>query len=202
MHDQPKYLPLRASTFFGDERSARPVLAGTVARGQLRDDPMLYTGKDGGGADVTVFPLAVDARAMARGHERYNIFCSPCHGGTGEGDGMVVHRGYRRPPSLHQDRLRDAPVGISSASSRTASVQCRTASPIKAEDRWAIIAYVRALQLSEHATLADVRPPNEISMAAEPLAATADSPAGPGGIQRRLLIAGARAQSYRRSARS
>ena len=157
MHDQPKYVPMRASTFFGDERSARPVLAGTVARGQLRDDPMLYTGKDGGGADVTAFPFAVDGRALARGQERFDIFCSPCHGRTGEGDGMVVQRGYRRPPSFHQDRLRDAPVGhFFDVITNGFGAMPDYATQIKAVDRWAIIAYVRALQLSEHATLADV----------------------------------------------
>src|SRR5438132_9550115 len=110
MHDQPKYIPLRESTFFTDQRSARPLVAGTVPRGWLREDALLYTGKVNG-ADATVFPFLIDDAAMARGRERFDIFCSPCHGRTGEGDGMVVRRGYRRPPTYHQDRLRDAPVG-------------------------------------------------------------------------------------------
>ena len=156
MHDQPKYVPLRGSAFFGDARSARPVLAGTVARGQLRDDAMLYTGK-AGAADGTAFPFAVDARVMARGQDRFNIYCSPCHGRTGLGDGMVVQRGYRRPPSYHQDRLRDAPVGhFFDVITNGFGAMPDYASQIKAEDRWAIITYIRALQLSEHATLADV----------------------------------------------
>ena len=83
MHDQPKYIPLRESAFFGDARSARPPVAGTVARGQLRDDPMLYTGKRNG-ADAEVFPFAVTDRVMKRGQERFNIYCAPCHGRTGE----------------------------------------------------------------------------------------------------------------------
>src|SRR5205807_3248083 len=103
MHDQPKYVPLRESTFFGDQRSARPIVAGTVARGQLRDDTLLYTGKVNN-ADATVFPFTVDVAVMARGRERFDIYCAPCHGRTGQGDGMVVRRGYRRPPSIHIDR--------------------------------------------------------------------------------------------------
>jgi mono/diheme cytochrome c family protein len=158
MHDQPKYVPLRESPFFGDARSARPVLAGTVARGQLHDDALLATGKVNG-ADATMFPFPVDAKVMARGQERFNIYCSPCHGRTGAGDGMVVQRGYRRPPSFHQDRLRDAPVGhFFDVITNGFGAMPDAAAQIKAEDRWAITAYVRALQLSAHATTADVPP--------------------------------------------
>jgi mono/diheme cytochrome c family protein len=158
MHDQPKYVPLRGSAFFGDGRSARPVPAGTVARGQLHEDSLVYTGKVDG-ADATVFPFTVDARVMARGQERFNIYCSPCHGRTGQGDGMVVQRGYRRPPSYHQDRLRDAPVGhFFDVITNGFGAMPDYAAQIKAEDRWAIIAYLRALQLSEHATFGDVPP--------------------------------------------
>ncbi|HZT77172.1 MAG TPA: cytochrome c [Vicinamibacterales bacterium] len=156
MHDQPKYIPLRESTFFGDERSARPLVPGTVARGQLREDALLYTGKIGD-KDADVFPFPIDARVMARGQERFNIYCSPCHGRTGQGDGMVVRRGYRRPPTFHQDRLRDAPVGhFFDVITAGFGAMPDYAAQIKVEDRWAIIAYVRALQLSEHATAADV----------------------------------------------
>jgi mono/diheme cytochrome c family protein len=156
MHDQPKYIPLRESAFFGDLRSARPLVEGTVARGHLHDDPLLYSGK-AGNADATVFPFAVDARVMTRGQERFDIYCSPCHGRTGQGDGMVVRRGYRRPPSYHQDRLRDAPVGhFFDVITNGFGAMPDYASQIKAEDRWAIVAYVRALQLSEHASVADI----------------------------------------------
>jgi mono/diheme cytochrome c family protein len=156
MHDQPKYVPLRQSSFFGDERSARPLVAGTVARGHLDDDTLLHTGKIGG-ADATMFPFAVDDRTMARGRERFDIYCSPCHGRTGQGDGMVVRRGFRRPPSFHQDRLRNAPVGqLFDVITNGFGAMPDYATLIRAEDRWAIIAYVRALQLSEHATIADV----------------------------------------------
>jgi mono/diheme cytochrome c family protein len=156
MHDQPKYVPLRQSSFFGDERSARPLVAGTVARGALNADPLLHTGKVNG-ADATVFPFAIDAQVMARGQERFNIFCSPCHGAAGLGDGMIVRRGFRRPPTFHQDRLRGAPVGqLFDVITNGFGAMPDYATQIAPADRWAIVAYVRALQLSEHATLADV----------------------------------------------
>jgi mono/diheme cytochrome c family protein len=156
MHDQPKYIPLRESTFFVDERSARPFVTGTVARGHLREDPLLYTGKLNG-ADATVFPFRIDERAMARGRERFDIHCAPCHGRTGQGDGMVVRRGYRRPPTFHQDRLREAPAGhFFDVITNGFGAMPDYAPQISAEDRWKIVAYVRALQVSEHATLADV----------------------------------------------
>jgi len=160
MHDQPKYIPLRESSFFGDVRSARPLVAGTVARGQLHDDPLLYTGKING-ADAELFPFAVTERVMARGQERFNIYCSPCHGRTGQGDGLIVQRGYRRPPSYHQDRLRTAPVGhFFDVMTNGFGAMPDYAGQITPRDRWAIVAYIRALQLSEHATPADV-PPTE-----------------------------------------
>ena len=161
MHDQPKPIPLRASTFFSDERSARPLVEGTVAREHLRDDTLLETGRTGNGKsaneDATVFPFRVDARVIARGRERYDIYCSPCHGRTGNGDGMVVRRGFRRPPSYHDDRLREAPVGhfvdvITNGFGAMADYRQQ----VEPRDRWAITAYIRALQLSEHATMADV----------------------------------------------
>jgi len=156
MHDQPKYIPLRESTFFADQRSARPIIAGTVARGQLYEDTLLSTGRVNG-ADARVFPFPIDERVMARGRERFDIYCSPCHGRTGQGDGMVVRRGYRRPPSYHQDRLRDAPVGhFFDVMTNGFGAMPDYAAQIRVEDRWAIAAYIRALQLSEHATLADV----------------------------------------------
>jgi mono/diheme cytochrome c family protein len=160
MHDQPKYMPMQESTFFADVRSARAPVAGTVARGQLRDDELLYTGKVNG-QPATVFPFPVDETVMTRGRERFDIFCAPCHSRTGQGDGMVVLRGYRRPPSLHQDRLREAPPGhFFDVITNGFGAMPEYATQVKAEDRWAIAAYVRALQLSGHATLADV-PPGE-----------------------------------------
>jgi mono/diheme cytochrome c family protein len=160
MHDQPKYIPLRQSTFFPDQRSARPPVAGTVARGQLYEDALLYTGKVNG-AEATIFPFPIDERLLRRGRERHDIYCSPCHARTGEGDGLVVRRGYRRPPSYHEDRLRNVPVGhFFDVMTNGFGAMPDYAAQIKAEDRWAITAYIRALQLSAHATLSDV-PPGE-----------------------------------------
>jgi len=156
MHDQPKYVPLRASTFFADGLSARAPVPGTVARGTLNEDTLFSTGKVGT-QDATVFPFAVDDKVMRRGQERYDIFCSPCHARTGNGDGMVVQRGYRQPPSLHLDRLRTAPVGhYFDVITNGFGAMPDYAAQIRPEDRWAIAAYVRALQLSAHAALTDV----------------------------------------------
>ena len=156
MHDQPKFIPLRQSTFFADARSARPMVAGTVARGQLNDDELLFTGKSNG-TDATEFPFPIDARVMARGQERFNIYCSPCHGRTGAGDGMVVQRGYRRPPALDIDRLRQAPVGhFFDVMTNGFGAMPDYAAQVRPADRWTIAAYIRALQLSASATMADV----------------------------------------------
>jgi mono/diheme cytochrome c family protein len=156
MHDQPKYRGLRASDFFADGASARPLIANTVARGHLNDDTLLFTGKDGAN-DSTVFPFPVTDEVMARGQERFNIYCSPCHGRTGLGDGMVVRRGYKHPPLFSEQRLLDAPIGhffdvITNGSGQMPDYQ----SQIPVNDRWAIAAYVRALQLSQHASPDDV----------------------------------------------
>jgi len=158
MHDQPKYTPLRESDFFSDRRSARPALEGTVARGQLNDDELLQTGRVNGQLSGE-FPYAVTAEVIARGRERYDIFCAPCHDRTGRGNGMVVRRGYRQPPSLHLDRLRQVPAGHFvdvMANGFGAMPDYRTQVP--ASDRWAIAAYIRALQLSAAATLDQVPP--------------------------------------------
>jgi mono/diheme cytochrome c family protein len=156
MHDQPKYIALRESAFFGDARSARPLVAGTIARGQLHEDTLLYTGKVNE-ADTTVFPFRIDNRVMARGQERFDIFCSPCHGHTGSGDGMVVRRGYRRPPPYNDVRLLNAPIGhFFDVISDGFGAMPDYSAQLNVEDRWAIVAYIRALQLSEHATIDDV----------------------------------------------
>jgi hypothetical protein len=158
MHNQPKFIPLRESGFYADGRSARPLVEGTVARGQLNDDDLLYTGKTAG-QDATEFPYPVTAEVMARGRERYDIFCSPCHDRTGGGEGMVVKRGYRQPPSFHIDRLRQSPVGHFfdvMTNGFGAMPDYRAQVPVR--DRWAIAAYIRALQASANATLDDVPP--------------------------------------------
>lgn len=153
MHDQPRYDPLASSTFFDDGRSARPVVPGTVARGQLRLDEHLYTGKVNG-ALVDTFPFPVTRPVLECGRERYNIYCSPCHDYLGTGHGMIVQRGFQPPLSYHNDRLREAPVGhyfdvITNGFGAMRSYADR----VSPEDRWAIIAYIRALQLSQHAPL-------------------------------------------------
>ena len=158
MHDQPKYIPLRESTFFSDSLSARQPVADTVARGHLDDDTLLYTGRVGNSL-AEEFPFPVDQKVMARGQERFNIYCSPCHGRTGMGDGMVVRRGYRRPPPYDDPRLLAAPVGhFFDVITNGFGAMPDYAAQIVPQDRWAIIAYVRALQLSAHATIADVPP--------------------------------------------
>jgi mono/diheme cytochrome c family protein len=240
MHDQPKYTPLRPSAFFPDGRSARPLVEGTVAREQLRDDVQLYTGKlgtgqqgagqqgsgqsgggqqssqpgggegriqpvtgsgdgqqlgsqvlatasDSGAANqkgntlsqqatpnintlagqqpatqtyqgfATTFPFAIDEAAINRGQERFNIYCSVCHGRTGEGNGPVVLRGYRKPPSLHEARLQNAPAGyIFDVITNGFGAMPDYSAQVSAEDRWKIIAYIRALQLSQRGGMADV----------------------------------------------
>jgi hypothetical protein len=156
MADQPRYEPLARSTFFDDGRAARPLEEGTVARGQLRNDQHLYTGKEGGKL-VDTFPFSVTLERLARGQERYNIFCSPCHDRVGTGQGMIVRRGYRAPASFHIDRLRQAPAGyFFDVMTNGFGVMPDYAQQVHPEDRWAIVAYIRALQLSQHATLADV----------------------------------------------
>jgi hypothetical protein len=160
MHDQPRYEPLEASEFFADGRSARPLVAGTVARGDLREDEHFYTGK-ANGTLVDRFPFPVTRAILERGQERYHIFCSPCHDRIGTGQGMIVQRGFRRSPSFHIDRLREAPVGyFFNVITNGFGSMYDYADRIPPRDRWAIIAYIRALQLSQHATLEEV-PPGE-----------------------------------------
>jgi len=156
MHNQPKYRGLRASTFFADGSSARPFVEGTIARGALQDDEAFFTGKINK-VDVKELPFPIDEKVLDRGEERFNIYCSPCHGRTGEGNGMVVQRGYKTPPTFHQDRLRQADVGhffdvMTNGFGGMPDYKVQ----IAPRDRWAIVAYIRALQLSQHATTADV----------------------------------------------
>jgi mono/diheme cytochrome c family protein len=156
MHDQPRYKPLAESGFFGDSRSARPLLPDTIARGHLKDDALLWTGVEGGKL-AERFPFPLDAGVLRRGAERYGVFCTPCHGALGRGDGMVVRRGYRRPPSFHLDRLRQAPPGhYFDVMTKGFGAMPDYAEQTPVRDRWAIAAYIRALQLSQNATVADV----------------------------------------------
>jgi len=182
MQDQPKMKPFRSSTFFGDGLSARQLVEGTVPRGYLREDTAFYTGKKsknlttatagsvqasatpGVGQnpypdDVETFPFQVTENIVKRGRERYDIFCTVCHGLTGNGDGMIVRRGFRRAASFNDDRLRAAPVGhFFDAVTNGWGAMPSYASQIPVQDRWAIIAYIRALQLSQQNTTATASP--------------------------------------------
>lgn len=156
MADQPAKQPLEPSTFFEDGMASRQPVAGTVARGHLRDQSLLYTGKIGGQL-ADAYPFPIGKAELDRGEERYNIFCAPCHGRTGVGDGMIVRRGYRRPPSFHTDVMRQRQAGyFFDVISNGFGVMPSYAPQIPVRDRWLIAAYVRALQLSQNATLADV----------------------------------------------
>jgi hypothetical protein len=156
MHDQPRYKPYAPSAFFADGLSARPIDPRTVARGDLREDDLLYHGKIGG-KDADVFPFAVTREVLNRGRERYNIFCSPCHGRAGDGAGMIPQRGFRHPPSFHIARLREAPAGhFVDVIEAGFGAMMDHAARVRPRDRWAIAAYIRTLQFSQNATLADV----------------------------------------------
>lgn len=156
MHDAPRYEPLEASTFFTDGRGSRTLVANTVARGTLREDDHLYQGKIDGQL-ANVFPVPVTAEVMARGRERFDVFCSPCHGRTGQGNGMVVQRGFRAPASFHEERLRNAPVGyFFDVQTNGFGAMLDYSAQIPVADRWAIAAYIRALQFSQRATIDDV----------------------------------------------
>jgi mono/diheme cytochrome c family protein len=176
MHDQPKYRPLRASAFFENTSSARPLVEGTIARGTLQTDTAFFTGKNGAML-VSELPFPVTKEVLDRGQERYNIYCTPCHDGTGSGNGVVVQRGYPRPPTYHSDRLRQMEAGyffdvMTNGFGRMPDYRAQ----ITPRDRWNIVAYIRALQLSEHAATSDV-PGGDPTKQAKPAAATGHEPA-------------------------
>ena len=157
MHVQPRQNPLSRSDFYPDQRSARPLVEGTVARGQLHEDTYFYTGKIGSNpGDVMPFP--VTKAVLERGRERYDIYCAPCHSRVGDGNGFVPSRGFaRKPPSYHILRLQKAPLGyFFDVMTNGFGIMPDYASQISPEDRWNIVAYIRALQLSQSATMADV----------------------------------------------
>lgn len=161
MRAQPRYESFERSAFFEDNSSARPPVAGSVARGQLRLDKHLYAGQ-GEQEFAPTFPFTITLAVLERGQERYNIFCSPCHGLLGGGRGIIVDYGLREPPSFHTPELRREPPGYYfDLISRGTRVMPRYASRIAPQDRWAIVAYIRALQLSQNADLSLV-PPDEI----------------------------------------
>ncbi len=174
MHDQPKYRPLRGSELFADKRSARPLVEGTVARGTLREDTAFFTGKTAGGF-VSELPVPLTPELLARGRSQFQVFCSPCHGRTGRGDGMIVQRGFKAPSSYHVDRLRQMPVGyFYDVITIGFGAMADYAAQVPPKDRWAIAAYVKTLQLSQYAAASDVpeakRAELEQSVSASPAA--------------------------------
>lgn len=179
MWQQPKLAPLDESTFYNDGQSARPLVAGTVARGHLRIDDAFYTGRVNG-KYVDTFPVKVTRELILRGQDRFNIYCTPCHGRLGDGNGMIAKRGFslRRPPaSYHTDRLRNMPVGhFFDVMTNGYGAMFSYASRVEPADRWAIAAYIRTLQLSQHASASDVDP-GELSklQAGLPVAAAAQT---------------------------
>ena len=158
MANQPKYDPLEPSDFFSDGMSARPRIPGTVARGELPLEGFLVTGKINN-ADGDGFPFAVTAQVMNRGQERFNIYCSPCHGRRGDGNGMIPSRGLRHPPSFHTEALRNVKTGhFFDVMTNGFGAMPPYNVQVPVNDRWAIIAYIRALQLSQNGTVNDLPP--------------------------------------------
>jgi mono/diheme cytochrome c family protein len=156
MHDQPRFEPMEASTFFSDGRSQRPQVPGTVARGELFLDKHLETGRVDGRL-ATTFPFAIDAAALADGRRLYDIHCAVCHDRAGYGEGMVVKRGMKQPPSFHVQRLVESPPGyFFDVTTNGFGAMFGYAESVSVRGRWEIAAYVRALQLSQNARIDDV----------------------------------------------
>jgi len=158
MHDQPRFEPLEKTTLFSNGASSRNQVPGTIARGELRLDAHLYEGTING-EPATSFPFEVTEQVLERGRERFGIHCAPCHGRSGYGEGMVVKRGLKHPSSFHIDRLRKAPHGyFFSVMTKGFGAMYDVSDRVITEDRWAIIAFIRALQLSQNALVADLPP--------------------------------------------
>jgi hypothetical protein len=157
MHDQPRTYPLRGSPLFADGRSARPLVQGTVARGFLREDVSFYTGLGPDGKPAAQYPYPVTGEVLQRGRERFQIYCTPCHDRSGTGNGMIPQRGFRRPPSYHIDRLRQAPPGhFVDVMTQGFGAMPDYAAQVAPHDRWAIAAYIKTLQFSQNAPAAEL----------------------------------------------
>lgn len=189
MFNQPKIRTYRGSDFFADGRGARDPVPDTVARGQLHADRVMQTGIAPDGRFVAHLPTPLTRVLLERGQERFGIFCSPCHDRTGQGRGMIVQRGFKSPPSFHIDRLRQQPIGyFFDVITNGFGTMSGYAAQVPVGDRWAIAAYLRALQLAQHAAVADLpaadREAVERSRAAAPVPDPAHEPApgaaGPG----------------------
>jgi mono/diheme cytochrome c family protein len=178
MHDAPRYKPLAESAFFADGASARPLPAGTVARGDLRADKLFYTGRLPDDSVTAELPVPVDRALLLRGRQRFDIYCAPCHGRLGEGNGMVVRRGYKPPASYHEPRLREAPIGyFFDVMTHGFGVMPAYAAQVPAHDRWAIAAWIRVLQRSQHFDAGELSAEERARL--EPTAAP-EPPAAPG----------------------
>ena len=157
MDFQERYNPQAKSKFFADSSAMRPLVPGTVARGWLREDVEYYTGKDEKGQPIKKNPVPVDLPLLKRGQQRFNIYCSPCHSRLGDGKGIMVERGYLPPPSFHQALVRNYPDGhIFDVITNGIRNMPSYGAQVPVADRWAIIAYIRALERSQDATLDDV----------------------------------------------
>jgi cytochrome c553 len=177
MQDQPRFKAQARNDFFPDLRSAREPVDGTVARGQLHEDTYFYTGKIGNNPG-DAFPFPVTLPVLERGQQRYNIFCAPCHSRVGDGKGMIPSRGFSRmPPSYHIERLQKAPAGyFFDVITNGLGIMQGYSAQIPAQDRWAIIAYIRALQLSQNASAADL--PSGQTVPSAPPIFKGDAPSG------------------------
>jgi hypothetical protein len=159
MNDQPRYAPLKSSDFYKDGAASRTPPAHTVARGQLHEDTVFFTGRISDKEFANTLPMPLTQELLKRGEERFDIYCSVCHGRSGEGNGMVVQRGFPRPPSYADERLRTAPVGyLFEVITHGYGLMYSYAARVEPADRWAIVAHIRVLQLSLHGALADAEP--------------------------------------------
>ncbi len=169
MHDQPKLKPYRSSQFFADGSGMRNLPAHTVARGTLREDSHFFTGRMPDGSMATELPMPMTKALLKRGQERFTIYCTPCHGQVGDGRGMVVRRGYKQPTSYHDERLRQVPIGyFFDVMTNGFAVMPSYAPQVPPEDRWAIAAYIRALQLSQHVDAASLTAEQRAALDAPP----------------------------------
>ncbi len=190
MQVQPKVKPLRQSDFFEDGRASRPLIPGTVARGDAREDSYYYTGMVAANKPGDELPFPATREVLERGEQRFNIYCSPCHSRVGDGNGMIVQRGYRRPPSFHDPKLLNAPLGhFVDVMSNGFGAMPDYAAQVTPTDRWNIAAYIRALQLSQRSTRASVPAGQQIPAVTNPISGTpgsgATQPAGEQGIERK-----------------
>ncbi len=168
MYNQPKGKPLAENSFFKNDAIARPIPPHTIARGDAREDTAFFTGLTNGTL-ITQLPMKLTPQLLARGRDRYDIYCAVCHGLTGEGNGEIVRRGFPAPPTYHVDRLRNAPIGhFYDVITNGYGVMYPYATRVAPCDRWAIAAYIRALQLSHNANPSDVSPNEQSKLEAIP----------------------------------